>query len=243
MISVIIPVVDEAGRLPPLLERLSGEATAHEVLVVDGGSRDASIAVAARSGARVLETEAGRGIQLRAGGAAAAGDVILFLHADSAFPGGGLERIESTLAAAPEVVGGNFRVVFDGDSGFSRWLTGFYAWFRGHGLYYGDSAVFVRAAAYRALGGIKPLPLMEDYDFTRRLERFGATTCIDEPPLVTSSRRFAGRHPIAIVSGWLLIHALYHLGVAPERLTRLYDSGRRWRGGGVNRGPRSCSPD
>ena len=76
-------------------------------------------------------------------------------------------------------------------------------------------------------GTIYALSLMEDYDFTRRLERTGTTCCIEDPPLVTSSRRFAGRRPLAIVWGWLKIHALYHLGVSPDRLARLYDSERR----------------
>jgi hypothetical protein len=67
---------------------------------------------------------------------------------------------------------------------------------------------------------------MEDYDFTRRLERAGRTCCIIDPPLVTSSRRFDGRHPIAIVWGWLKIHALYHLGVPPRRLAGLYEAQR-----------------
>lgn len=125
------------------------------------------------------------------------------------------------------MVGGNFRLLFDGDSGFSRWLTGFYAWIRARGLYYGDSAIFVRRRVYQDLGGLRPLALMEDYDFTRRLERRGKTRCIDDPPLVTSSRRFEGRRPTSIVLGWLKIHALYHLGISPDRLARLYDSERR----------------
>ncbi len=72
-------------------------------------------------------------------------------------------------------------------------LDDFYARIRAKGVYYGDSGVFVRRSAYQALGGIPRLALMEDYDFNRRLERLGATLCIDEPPLVTSSRRFEGR--------------------------------------------------
>ncbi len=118
-------------------------------------------------------------------------------------------------------------MIFDGDDGFSRWLTGACAWIRRHGLYYGDSGVFVRADAYRVLGGVRSIAVMEDYDFVRRLQKFGPTCCIDDPPLVTSSRRFAGRHPLAIVWGWIKIHALYHLGVPPRRLAVLYDSGRR----------------
>lgn len=227
MISVVIPTLDEGGNLPRLLEALRRERWAAEIIVVDGGSRDDSRAIAQAHGAKVLVSLPGRGRQLRAGGAAASGDIILFLHADSCFPPGGLGRISATLADAPAVLGGNFRVRFDGDRAFSRWLTGFYAWFRGHGLYYGDSGVFVRREVYLALGGIRPIALMEDYDFTRRLERAGDTCCIAGPPLIASSRRFEGRHPVAIVWGWLKLHALYHLGVSPDRLARIYNSTRR----------------
>src|SRR3546814_1395795 len=106
--------------------------------------------------------------------------ILLFLHADSRFPAGGLGRIEETLAAAPEIGGGNFRLLFDGGDGFSRWLDGFYAFIRRHGFYYGDSAVFVRRSVYDALGGIRPIALMEDYDFVRRLEKAARTCCIVE---------------------------------------------------------------
>ncbi len=128
------------------------------------------------------------------------------------------------LAARPEAVGGNFRLDFDGGTGFDAWLTRFYAWIRARGFYYGDSGIFVRRSVYQLLGGMRPIALMEDYDFVRRLERAGPTICIDDPPLVTSSKRFAGRSPVAIVAGWLRIHALFHLGVSPDRLARIYDS-------------------
>ena len=97
---------------------------------------------------------------------------------------------------------------------------------RARGLYYGDSGIFVRRRAYDAIGGFRAFAVMEDYDFVGRLERFGETCRIDEPALVTSSRRFEGRRGWRIVWGWLKIHALYHLGVAPERLARMYDSDR-----------------
>ncbi|MFQ5773565.1 MAG: TIGR04283 family arsenosugar biosynthesis glycosyltransferase [Kiloniellaceae bacterium] len=227
MISIIVPTLNEADRLPRLLSGLRGQGVACEIIVVDGGSRDATPAVAVAHGARLLHAAAGRGRQLAAGARAARGRVILFLHADCVFPEGGLAAVEACLENSPEVVGGNFRLLFDGGTDFDRWLTGAYAWARRRGFYYGDSAIFVRAQTCRALGGIRPIALMEDYDFTRRLERAGKTVCIEDPPLVTSSRRFAGRHPVAIVWGWLKIHALYHLGVPPERLARLYDSERR----------------
>ncbi len=225
-ISVIIPTLDEATRLPGLRARLSRDSPAPEILGADGGSRDGTDRLALDHVARLVRVAPGRGQQLAAGAAAAGGDLLLFLHADTDFPTGGLARIAETLEAHPEILGGNFRLVFDGPSGFSRWLTGFYARIRARGLYYGDSAIFVRAEAYRALGGIRPIALMEDYDFTRRLERAGRTCCIAEPPLVTSSRRFDGRHPVAIVWGWLKIHALYHLGVPPRRLAKTYEAQR-----------------
>jgi rSAM/selenodomain-associated transferase 2 len=226
MISVIIPTVNEAERLPRLLVTLAAESEPREIIVVDGGSADDTPALVRRGGARLIAAPAGRGGQLRIGADAARGDVLLFLHADSGFPAGGLGCIAGALAARPELVGGNFRVVFDGDDRLSRWLTRFYAWFRRHGLYYGDSAIFVRRRVYEALGGIRPIALMEDYEFSRRLERAGPTCCL-EPPLSTSSRRFRGRRPTAIVAGWLWLHALYHLGVAPECLARIYRSTRR----------------
>ena len=227
MISVVIPTLNEAARLPVLLSALTAQDAQHEVIVVDGGSRDGTLACARQAGARVVTGTTGRGQQLAAGAALAQGEIILFLHADTQLPPGALGAIERAHAGRPDLIGGNFRVIFDGDSGFARWLTGFYAWFRRHGLYYGDSAVFLSATAYRALGGIKPIALMEDFDLTRRMERAGPTCCIESPALVTSSRRFAGRHPAAIFCGWLVIHGLFALGVSPHLLARLYDSRRR----------------
>lgn len=226
MISVIVPTLNEAENLRRLLARLAGEETAHEVIVADGGSADGSEAVAEAGDARVIAAPRGRGSQLAAGARLAQGGVFLFLHADCDFPAGGLAAIERALAAAPEMVGGNFRLLFDGDDAFCRWLDRFYAWIRGKGLYYGDSGIFVRREVYQALGGIRPIALMEDYDFVRRMERAGPTACIAEPPLITSARRFRGRPALAIVAGWLAIHALFHLGVDPERLARLYRSER-----------------
>jgi rSAM/selenodomain-associated transferase 2 len=221
-VSVIIPTLDEAARLPALIAALRREPELAEIIVADGGSADGTAATAEALGTRVVETAAGRGRQLGAGAAAASGEILLFLHADSVFPSGGLAALTAALDRDPATPGGNFRVVFDGDSGFARWLTGFYAWLRRFALYYGDSGIFVRRRVYAAIGGVAPLPLMEDYDFVRRLERAGPTVRVDDPPLLTSSRKFAGRHPVAIFWGWSVVHILYWLGVAPERLARIY---------------------
>jgi len=223
MISIVIPTRDEAANLARLLPQLAAEDEAHEVLVVDAGSADGTAAIADAHGAVVLHGPPSRGQQLRAGATRARGDVLWFLHADCRVAPGSLAAIRRALAGDPRLVGGNFRLSFDGEDRFSRWLDGFYAWIRRNGFYYGDSGIFVRTAAYHRLGGMPALALMEDYAFVRRLEAAGPTICIAEPALVTSSRRFAGRRPAGIVAGWLLIHALYHLGVGPERLAWIYD--------------------
>lgn len=222
MISVIIPTLNEERTLPPLLEALQRELAAHEVIVVDGGSRDGTVRIAGLYRARVLQSPTGRGAQICAGVREAVGDVLFFLHADTAFPAGGLGRIDEMLASHPEVIGGNFRLLFDGDTSFSRWLTGFYAFIRRLGFYYGDSGIFVRRAEYDRMGGMRPIAVMEDFDFVRRLERMGRTCCIAEPPLVTSSRRFEGRHPVLIVYGWIKLHGLFLVGIPAMRLAAIY---------------------
>ncbi len=220
MISVVIPVLNEAERLGILLAALKDQSEHAEVIVVDGGSDDGSADLAASLGAWVATASRGRGQQLAIGAAAARGEVLLFLHADASLPAGALAAMQRMLEAHPDAPGGNFRLLFDGDARFDRWLEGFYRWIRSHGLYYGDSGIFVRQQCYQHMGGFRPIPVMEDYDLVRRMEAAGRTLCVEHPPLVTSSRRFHGRHPLAIFFGWVRIHLLFHLGVAPHRLVR-----------------------
>ena len=242
MISIVIPALNEAENLPGLLSRLARERETHEVVVVDGGSSDDTVATARAFGATVGCAPPGRGIQLAAGAARARGEILVFLHADSVFPHGGLAAVQRALGENPDAPGGNFRLLFDGDDDFSRWLEGFYAGIRARGFYYGDSGIFIRRRALDALGGIRPLALMEDYDLVRRMEKAGPTVCIEEPALITSSRRFRDRHPAMIVWGWLKIHALFHLGVSPRRLAGLYDSRRGLEAADTDQDPASFKP-
>lgn len=242
MISIVIPTLNEAENLPGLLRALQRETVAHEVLVVDAFSLDGTAAQARDLGARVMMSDPGRGRQLCKGARHAQGDTLLFLHADSIFPEGGLAAVQRELAENPDAPGGNFRLLFDGDDDFSRWLEGFYVWIRARGFYYGDSGIFIRRRVLDAVGGIRPLALMEDYDLVRRMERAGPTRCIEEPALITSSRRFRGRPPAMIVCGWLKIHALFLLGVRPERLAGLYDSRRGQETAGTGHDPASFKP-
>jgi hypothetical protein len=172
-----------------------------------------------------LVSSPGSGTGICIGAHESRGEVLLFLHADSTLLPGALGRIREALSIDTEIIGGNFRLVFDGDTPFSRWLTSFYAWIRSIGFYYGDSGIFVRRSVYEALGGFRPIPLMEDLEFVCRLEWFGRTCCIMDPPLITSSRRFEGRRPREIFFGWVKLRSAYLL------IGWLKFTGRRRHGG------------
>ena len=226
-LSVIIPTLNEAASIAAVIAAVQAQDSAYEILVVDGGSTDATQDYATRAGAHLLLSTPGRGQQLATGAAAATGDILFFLHADTELPDGALPALIAACRDRPDAAGGNFRLLFDGGTAFDDWLNGFYARIRARGRYYGDSGIFVRREAYQRLGGIRPISLMEDYDFVRRMEKAGPTLCIEDPPLLTSSRKFQGRRPFAIVAGWIWIHALWHLGVSPNLLARIYYGKRK----------------
>lgn len=223
MISVIIPTLNEAAKLPGLLTRLSDTHEVYEVIISDGGSDDDTIDVAMTWGARCESGSRGRGQQLMRGAETAQGDILLFLHADTELPPNALSQIRDALKS-PDVIGGNFALGFDGGTDFATWLNDYYVWLRSNGFYYGDSAIFIRRGVYDALGGIRPICLMEDYDFVRRMERVGSTVCLDHPGAMTSSRRFQGRKPWRIFWQWVYLHVLFHLRVPSSVLAKLYRS-------------------
>ena len=197
-----------------VLDHISADGSApYQIVLANGGSTHGTVSIARGHDAQVVSSPPGRGHQIAAGAADATSDILWFVHTDSKIAPGSLAEIQRTIREGGKT-GGNFRVVFDETDGFADWLTGFYAWFRRRGLYYDDSGVFIRRDVYDAIGGMQPMALMEDYDFTRRMERFGGTCCINAPPIVTSSRKFHGRKPIGIVLGWTKIHALCSLGVS-----------------------------
>jgi cellulose synthase/poly-beta-1,6-N-acetylglucosamine synthase-like glycosyltransferase len=154
------------------------------------------------------------------GASAAGGEVLLFLHADTRLPDDAYARIVAALQD-PAVQGGNFELRFDGGDRFSATLARWYAAQRRAGIYYGDSAPFVRREIFDDLGGYRPLAIMEDYDFVRRLERRGTTVCV-AGPAVTSARRWKKLGLPRTVFSWVVIRWLFVAGVSPARLARLY---------------------
>jgi rSAM/selenodomain-associated transferase 2 len=223
--SVVVPTLDEAAALPGLLDHLASLPGDWEVIVADGGSTDGTLALvrewaAGVAGARVVEAPRGRAAQQNSGAAAATGDVLVFLHADSRLPATAHASLAAALAD-PRVAGGNFALRFDGGDRFSRVLGAWYALQRRLGVWYGDSTIWVRPDVFDALGGFPPLPIMEDYALVRALRRAGATPCLPGPAL-TSGRRWRALGIPKTVASWVVIRWLFLAGVPAERLARLY---------------------
>lgn len=189
MISVVIPAYNEERALPGTLRRLLAEPGDYEVTVVDGGSEDATRAVAsAVDGVQVMSAAKGRASQMNAGARSARGDWLLFLHADTLLPPGWLPAIRA-LDVANGVVGGGFRLRLSGDDWRLRLVSGFdNLRARVTGIMYGDQALFVRRSVFESLGGFPDQPL-EDVAFGERLKRRGRVVLL-EPMVVTDARKF-----------------------------------------------------
>jgi GT2 family glycosyltransferase len=157
----------------------------------------------------------------------ARGEALLFLHADTRLPADALALIEAALAQ-PEVCGGNFSLIFDGQTWGARILTRLYPWLRLGGMCYGDSGFFVRRGVFEAVGGFRDLPIFEDCDLYARLRRKGRFARL-AARATTSARRFEGRF-LRTFALWAMLQMLYWLGVSPRRLDRFYKPVRLPRG-------------
>jgi len=222
MISVVIPTLNAARTLGPALAPLVPAAVdglVREVVVADGGSSDETLTIADDAGARLVKTEPGRGAQLAAGCAAAKGDWLLVLHADTV-----LEDAWAPAAADHVARGGDragyFRFALD-DRGIAPrlWERGVAMRCRAMGLPYGDQGLLVSRELYEAVGGFRPLPLMEDVDLARRLT--GRLVPL-AARAVTSAERYRNEGYLGRSLKNAVILARYLAGTDPERLARAY---------------------
>lgn len=224
-VSIIIPALNEGFSIKPALEAIEIFGEAVETIVVDGGSTDDTVLIAQNYNVKILHSGRGRGTQMRAGAAAAGGDVFWFLHADTIAPPEAIEQIMNALKDA-SVVGGNFTVCFDGESGAAKFLTRLYPQLGKIGLIYGDSAIFARRDVYEKIGGFKPFPIFEDLDFINRLKRAGKIINL-AAHVTTSSRRFENRSFPLVFLRWAILQVFYWLGVSPHTLVKSYLPHRR----------------
>jgi rSAM/selenodomain-associated transferase 2 len=227
-ISIIIPVLNEAATIQETLTKFEN-ASEVEVIVVDGGSRDDTVAIAMRVGKaiakslriEVISAAAGRARQMNAGAAVARGDILLFLHADTHLPTSFDTLVRQALQNAGTVAGA-FELRIDAQLRGLR-LVEKMVNMRSHFLSmpYGDQAIFLKAATFHDLGGFPDLPIMEDFELMLGLRRQGRIMIVPAP-VVTSGRRW---QKLGVVKTTLinqLIIAGYFLGVPPAQLVRWY---------------------
>jgi rSAM/selenodomain-associated transferase 2 len=225
-LSIIIPVLNEADTIESTLSHLEGVDNL-EIIVVGGGSTDGTVDLARSWGAKVIQTRQGKAIQMNSGAAAAKGEVLVFLHADTRMPKDFVHHIHSALSQK-NVVAGAFRLSIDSRAAGIRFIermTDLRS--RLLQLPYGDQALFMKKSIFEAIGGFADLPIMEDFILVRRLRRMGKIAILPAA-VITSPRRWL--HFGILKTWWVnqMIIIAFYLGIPPERLARWYrrDAGK-----------------
>lgn len=220
-ISVIVPVLNEEKDLRRCLSalRLTGS---EELVVVDGGSTDATASIAREFTDKVLHSERGRAKQMNAGAETATGDILLFLHADCVLPDEGFNIIRDTLADGRVAAGGfwlsiehpglRFRIIERG-ANLRSYVTR---------LIYGDQGIFLRKETFLKLGGFAEIPLMEDVELSQRLKRAGRIAFVS-PPIKTLPRRWLKEGPVyTTLRDWKRAISYTVFKVSPEKFAKHY---------------------
>jgi rSAM/selenodomain-associated transferase 2 len=221
-ISVIIPTLNEAKGIVSLLATLAPvRAAGGEILVVDGDSPDGTAGIAAPRADRVLIAPRGRATQMNAGAAAARGDLLVFLHADTRAPIETLLRLPDLLERSGRSWG-RFDVRIEG----RHPLLPLVAWSMSQrsrltGIATGDQTIFAARALFERVGGYPEIALMEDIALSRRLKRIGPALCVPNP-VVTSGRRWESDGVVRTILLMWSLRLAYALGVHPDRLSRIY---------------------
>lgn len=222
MISVIIPTLNEEDNIERCIRGIRSEDAGCELIIADGGSTDRTVEIAgADEGIRIIRTGKGRGLQMNKGAAAAVGEILLFLHADTRLEEGWSSALLLSLKDR-SVAGGAFTFKIDNperqDRLIESWVSVRCSIFK---LPYGDQGIFVRRDIFEGIGGYREIPLMEDVDIIERMRKAGRIVILDKKAF-THHRRWAKQ-------GWVraslmnqMIMLLYRLGGRPDRLAKIY---------------------
>jgi rSAM/selenodomain-associated transferase 2 len=221
-LSVVIPTLNEAAMIGQLLGDLSGiRAQGHEIILADGGSDDGTLDLASPWVDSVVRAARGRATQMNAGAAAAAGDILWFLHADTRVPADAPQQV--LKACRDGRVWGRFDVRLSGSNPLLRVVeTSMNLRSRVTGMATGDQGIFVIRDVFESVEGFPDIPLMEDLALSKALRRRGPPACIGRPRLQTSSRRWEHGGILRTVLLMWRLRLAYTLGAAPGVLAKRY---------------------
>jgi glycosyltransferase involved in cell wall biosynthesis len=224
-VSAIIPTFNEELTIGKTLESLSRLVNVSEVIVVDGGSTDKTCEIVEnfqqmKSLKLVRLNEANRGKQLHEGTKHAKGDIFWFLYADTRPTQGSARQIKGVMKYSA-VVGGNFEVIFGGESRAAKFMTWLYPNLLSAGLCYGDSAFFIGRIAYNKTGGFKQIGAFEDIDMFHRLRKIGRFYHLSQT-VTASPQRFDNKSFVLTFTRWSFYQVLYWFKFSPERLAKMY---------------------
>lgn len=219
-ISIIIPTLNEAENIKEAIATTQPN-TNIEVIVIDGGSQDDTVAIAQSLGVKVISSSPGRAAQMNTGAVAATEEILLFLHADTCLPTGFNDMVRTALQQ-PGTVAGAFKLRIDASLFSLRWVEwGINVRSHFYQMPYGDQAIFLTKAVFQQIGGFPELPIMEDFELMRRLKRIGRIVIIPTP-VVTSARRWLQKGVFKTTLLNQIVIIAYLLGVSPERIRRWY---------------------
>lgn len=223
-ISIVIPVLNEAGQLPAKLQALQGLHDHCQLVLVDGGSSDNSPAIAAPWADKVVHSPRGRAKQMNAGALQADAEILLFLHADTQLPDNAINLIGQAMAEGFHW--GRFDVAFDNGKPIFK-LIAFMMNRRSRltGIATGDQALFMSRQAFDAVGGFPQIALMEDIAISGKLKKLGKPCCL-RTKVLTSARRWQQHGIVKTILLMWRLRLAYFLGANPDDLAMRYD-GRR----------------
>ena len=223
-ISVVIPVLEEADHINGIIQHLRDQDGGEncQIIVVDGETNGGSINEITDIKVVTAISDAGRAKQMNAGAQLATGDVIIFLHADTKLPEGAFAKVARVMEDE-DVAAGAFSLGFDSENKLMRFI-GLCGNIRNRmtRIPYGDQAIFIWRQYFERIGGFKPMPIMEDVEFMRRIKKRRDGIEILKDKVTTSSRRYEKDGIIRRALKNFLLLMLYHLGVSPYRLAELY---------------------
>lgn len=221
-ISVVIPALNEEPHIERTLQSIIRQEGDYECFVVDGGSKDRTVSIAEKY-ACVVTSKRGRAAQMNAGAGLCKGDVLLFLHADTLLPDNAFREIKKRMKD-DTVAGGSFYITFDVSHFILRGIS-FITRFNFRLFHFGDQGIFVRKDVFRRLEGYKHMPIMEDYDFYKRLKGQGKVILL-RMPVISSARRFMKKGIIRQLLINKSVVLAYWAGIDIHTIKRFYDDVR-----------------